>query len=443
MGEKFDRLNASGKIGEERAVSVIEKYNGCWRSCDSKTLKFSDVNMAKLQRGEKPLLATTCRYKPKIIDISTNKDWQNADDVDMLVQFECGDDWINDNCELTFTMKDWCDVDEVEKRLCRIQCHEVKHNSATHSGSLDSSRERTQNLYIEKISKGEKALYAKKLYHPLCDDPRTGMRVQIRKGVGWWCKRDYENMLDENGNPCGDGKKADWYHFYQSYARQEKDEYVTAKEASRAEIEKWLDDENIPDGSVLVVRWPMEYCLSISGWYLENVLVKHRNAKEDEEKILVPINLCLECLETDDEGRVAIERDRNGKPVYETWADGKRHAKLKPQECLHNKHHMVFSPVAYYMVKGEPLFVMHDGERVRNWKIGRIPDGVKKYIPISITGEKCTDVMKLNRLWQFRKPDWTRVNEWNGKSITTTYNALVPKLMYQALLECELVELRK
>ena len=91
-------------------------------------------------------------------------------------------------------------------------------------------------------------------------NPTAGEIRKIRKDTGWY-------------NKTMDGTKATLYHFYQPFTNiLEKDVHATIIRATDEEAKAWLEDERIPDGSILLTQFPLKYILSITGKWLKRLL---------------------------------------------------------------------------------------------------------------------------------------------------------------------------
>lgn len=282
-------------------------------------------------------------------------------DADIIVSFKCCDNAGN-RCQF---LKDG-DTAEF------VSLHEVKTNPAAVDASIGGVSAYTENLYVEMVqheknyilayrekltaeSKGEtwgKDVYGyQKELDPLEDNSTVEHYVEYLDGIGWWPKREYSYG-------CGDVSylHAGWYHFYQPYDTWEwigKKRGMYKKgynEARKSEIEKFLSDEKIEDGSILLVQYPVEVCISIAGEHLEKIIDKKigvaikqgvcvsRNSKKYADNgyelhyrgssgnplvlgYIMPIEKLIPCTEVNKR----TERIRAGQPIeYTTGLSGVR-----------------------------------------------------------------------------------------------------------------------
>lgn len=211
-------------------------------------------------------------------------------DADIIVSFKCCDNAGN-RCQF---LKDG-DTAEF------VSLHEVKTNPAAVDASIVGFSAYTENLYVEMVqheknyilayrekltaeSKGE--TWGKDVYgyqrelDPLEDNSMAEHYVEYLDGIGWWPKREYSYKRGDVSY-----LHAGWYHFYQPYDTWEwvkkkrgKCNPKGYKEARKSEIEKFLSDEKIEDGSILLVQYPVELCISIEGEHLEKIIDKNIEA---------------------------------------------------------------------------------------------------------------------------------------------------------------------
>lgn len=194
-----------GSIGEQKFMWLVENTDICWFRPGGKNIK--------------------CEDKPTLIDVTKAKEWQDADDVDFLM--EGGD------CS-------WCSDEKCKSY--QLQRHEVKTNLRTHEGYNP-----TQNIIIE--TESDSKLYRTGEKWPPVLDPLTGKEVEIRKGVGFWNKTE---------------RKADWYHFF--------NRINDGTKTPISKIEAFENDNEIPAGAGIITKWPIDYILSVRGRYLQTII---------------------------------------------------------------------------------------------------------------------------------------------------------------------------
>lgn len=166
------------------------------------------------------------------------------------------------------------------------QTHEVKWSGATH----DSARP-TQNILIETVSSdkdydGKTFAYydsKKKSWNTdWVENPKTGKKEKILRGVGWYRKREKVLRQEADGTEhiiTDENDMADWFHFYCTIDPKKQ---LTA---TRGEIEAFKNAPNIPDGALLLTKFPIDYCISIQGQYLKCIVEKFLKAGGRERDV--------------------------------------------------------------------------------------------------------------------------------------------------------------
>ena len=298
--DKFHRLLEAGKVGEAIIMPMLSYACKCWRYPMEHEANW------------------ICPCAPTIIDKTDDTEFQKVLDIDAQVHFTC------DGCPV-FKEKseEFLDLDGEEAD----QWHEIKTNYATHGESREEGGVNyTQNILIETVEnnrklgkfkydaieaehekpKGKKSKeFSELISECVRTDPRYKYYSTVfnTPGAGWY----YKALKHYVGIPRGEkrGEKesikgepllADWYHFYQRI--QAADGYKVS-EATQEEIDKWLNDDRVPRGSLLITQYPFSYCVSISGSYLRK-LVKERKEIEygtgiRKKGILVPIADLIPC----------------------------------------------------------------------------------------------------------------------------------------------------
>lgn len=299
--EKFYRLLEAGKVGEAIIMPMLSYACKCWRYPMEHEAEW------------------TCFCAPTPIDKTDDKEFQKALDIDAQVHFTC------EGCPVFKEKADILDEEEAD------QWHEIKTNYATHGDSLEENGVNcTQNILIETVENRDKlgkfiskALAAEKKnertpetereFHKIvteqtrADPRRKGATVFNTPGAGWYYKvlKHYSGIPNgwygEKESIKGDPLLADWYHFYQRI--QAGDGYKVA-EATQEEIDKWLNDDSVPRGSLLITQYPFSYCISISGSYLKKLMkgrkeIEYYTTKDGkritQRGVLIPIADLIEC----------------------------------------------------------------------------------------------------------------------------------------------------
>lgn len=295
MSDNFNQINSTmiGHRGEEIIEFSLPLGHECWRynkggRCD--LAKYRVSTLSTIERGKA--------------------------DADIIIGFRCCDKDGN-RCPYLH------DGDEVEA----VALHEVKTNpSAVDEGISNRKGEKasshTQNLYIEMVQsegayvaairakakteangreweyRGRQKVYPWNLITEGCileEDPLVEYGVkgenckeikdkegnmnyyfEYIEGDGWWNKRKLACDRGQVKNA-----HAEWYHFYQPYdswewiGKKRKRFDKGYKEATEREIQAFMNDDGIPDGSILLLQYPVELCISISGAHLELIIDKH------------------------------------------------------------------------------------------------------------------------------------------------------------------------
>lgn len=294
--DKFHRLLEAGKVGEAIIMPMLSYACKCWRY---------PMEMAN---------GWVCPHAPTVIDKTDDTEFQKALDIDAQLHFSCDNcpvyDFYNDRAML------W-DKAEID------QWHEIKTNYATHGESKEeNSIGYTQNIAIETVEwlqklkkfkrigidaerekpKGEKnKKFSALIGECVRADPRfKHSTIFNTPGAGWYYKalKHYSGIPRTKASIQGEPLLADWYHFYQRI--QAADGYKVA-EATQEEIDKWLNDDNVPRGSLLITQYPFSYCISISGSYLKKLVrlytkeVEYGKPEKRQKAKLIPIADLIPC----------------------------------------------------------------------------------------------------------------------------------------------------
>lgn len=274
---EFEKKNTTRKGTEGAAIIIEQMKEGytcpCWRYFD--------------RLGELSFPFEGCKQRPRVINLDDpneidtdgkplGKDKVDAFhkmmDTDLKVHFSCKGCMVFDALKVSGGRVDGAEID---------QWHEIKSNYATHGqsvrndGKTDGART-TQNIPIETIENEGTIKDNKK--KPLMgmlleDDPRGIEPIYATEGMGWYNKT----------RRCKDDSRvlSDWYHFYQPIDPWDF-ENINVEAATDEEIEAWLNDNTVPDGSELIIQYPPSYCISIKGSYIEKMLVKEIPWNEDD-----------------------------------------------------------------------------------------------------------------------------------------------------------------
>lgn len=239
-------FNEDKKRGDDGAAKVQEFLKGnnncCWRyktSYRGSAAEHRDCDIPCKQNR-----------KHRYFSVEDSTGYQTLYDVDVLTMLDC------EGCPC---LDDW----EPSKVP---QYHEIKTNDKTHK-----KMEPTQNLYIEVIN--NTVLYEREGWSDWTKNPKTGNMERVRQGVGWFAKRDEIQRMNRNGEPYTTTAKdrlADWYHFYQEFDNRD---ILTA---TPEEADRFRNDASIGDGAQLLKSWPIPYCISISGAYLDALIKSGR-----------------------------------------------------------------------------------------------------------------------------------------------------------------------
>lgn len=161
------------------------------------------------------------------------------------------------------------------------QTHEVKWSGATHDKQKQTIYNPTQNIFIETVS--SKQRYDGKTFNTdWVENPKTGKKEKILRGVGWYRKREKVLRQEADGTEhiiTDENDMADWFHFYCTIYPEKQ---LTA---TRDEIKAFKADPNIPDGALLLTKFPIDYCISIKGRHLQQMVDEFKNTKGREVPI--------------------------------------------------------------------------------------------------------------------------------------------------------------
>lgn len=269
--EWFDLMLSKGAYGEKYIIPQLPWACKCWRY---------HITHAISNKGTW-IENKRCRHLPTPIDVTKDEWLWKTADVDVELEYDCA------GCPVY----DWNNAGRAAGHRDKQQIkewHEIKTNYAAHKenysgkGVLDIWG--TQNIYIELI--GNKELYDTGEIR----EYRRGTEVKkIRAGIGWWLK---------NGDV-----KDDWYHFFQPM----EDGFLTPVFADEKLVRKWLNDDNVPDGAVLILKWPFSYCLSITGEYIKKIIrmgkygkpiisVENNGKWVKQQAHLIPVGDILPCV---------------------------------------------------------------------------------------------------------------------------------------------------
>lgn len=226
----WEKNKEAGDIGENIIYPMLKLPLICWRGSNCSCVRWNFEATHIAENGKKV-------------------------DADVSIKFDCT------GCR---------NLREGQEPKC-TQAHEIKTNIATNDRSLFTRTERSQNLYIEFIQNLEAYLRDNKKTE---DDPLTGGKITYREGIGWWRKRE---EAFKNGQTTIN--EADWYHFYQPYDMWERihlnrsgDNLKHYQSATDEQINKWFEDDSIPQNSILITQVPVEYCISVPGKQLKKLI---------------------------------------------------------------------------------------------------------------------------------------------------------------------------
>ena len=164
------------------------------------------------------------------------------------------------------------------------QTHEVKWSGATHDKQKQTSYNPTQNIFIETVSSKQRYDGKTFAYYDSekeswntdwVENPKTGKKEKILRGVGWYRKREKVLRQEADGTEhiiTDENDMADWFHFYCTIYPEKQ---LTA---TRGEIEAFKNAPNIPSGAALLTKFPIDYCISIQGQYLKCIVKKFLQA---------------------------------------------------------------------------------------------------------------------------------------------------------------------
>jgi len=236
--EWFDLMLSKGEYGEKYIIPQLPWACKCWRYHNTGIVSFN-----KDKNAERLVHLPQCPNPPTSVDVTKDETLWGPYDVDAKLLYNCAGcpvfDWVN--AGRAAGDKDKPQIEE---------WHEIKTNYATHKEDLEAKTPwGTQNIYIELIGNMDSYNTGKTR-----DYTRGTEKIKIRVGVGWWLK---------NGDV-----KDDWYHFFQPM----NDSFVYPEYADKELVRRWLNDGNVPDGAVLMLKWPFSYCLSITGEYLKEII---------------------------------------------------------------------------------------------------------------------------------------------------------------------------
>ena len=268
--EWFDMMLTKGEYGEKYIIPQLSWACKCWRY----HITHAITNKGTWITNER------CRHLPTPVDVTKDEWLWKTADVDAKLVYDCAGcpvyDW--NNAGRAAGQRDKRSIEE---------WHEIKTNYAAHKEDYSADNGAvygTQNIYIELI--GNKQLYDEGEYW---EYRRGTEKRKIRKGIGWWLK---------NGDT-----KDDWYHFFQPMD----DGFCTPEFADEKLVRRWLNDTSVPDGAVLILKWPFSYCLSITGEYLKKIIalgnygkpllwVNNNGKMVRQQAHLIPIGDVLPCV---------------------------------------------------------------------------------------------------------------------------------------------------
>ena len=323
-------FNTSKEIGDEGAKKVLpflQRSGVCWRQ-----LSIYGGTVLKRLAYEQ-----ICPRLPEIVSVEEDEMYQNLYDIDWQVKLDCK------GCSL---------LKDADPNV--TQSHEVKRCLGTHG--KDEKKESYQNFVVETVSNNR--LYDKNAWKKACWNPITHQWERIRDGVGWWKKRDEVQPSDKDGNPIGKpfkDKKADWYHFLLEFGS-------SRIEATDEEKQAFYDACKKDKDALLLVRWPVDYCLSITGKHLERIISEGGYKEIDIQKgksYLIPVMDILKayCYGKPDEekpewkqSKKAIFYDRQNVKV--NFADTEAFLNSKGEKAFKNPGSIIYIPERFFKEMG-------------------------------------------------------------------------------------------
>lgn len=277
-GSDFNTSKAIGDEGARKVLPYLQQSGVCWRQLST----YGGTAFPRLVNEQ------ICPYTPAIVSVEEDKMYQTLYDIDWQVKFDCKD------CPL---------LKDADPNV--TQSHEVKRCLGTHG--KDEENESYQNFVVETVSSNW--LYNKNTWKKPYWNPITNQWERIRNGVGWWKKRDEVQPSDKDGNPIGKpfkDNKADWYHFLLEFGS-------SRIEATDEEKQAFYDACKKDKDALLLVRWPLDYCLSITGTHLERIISEGGYKEQLGKMYLIPVKdiLYSYCYEKPDEEK----KDKQGNPI--------------------------------------------------------------------------------------------------------------------------------
>ena len=247
-----------GKEGVEKLVPYLKSSGVCWRQLDEG--RHAGTAMPRQDGG-----IMWCTAQIDIESVEEDKAYQTLYDIDLLVHLNCK------GCPL---LKD-------EDSVVVTQWHEVKRSEETHG---HDGRPAYQNIIVETVSSLKDYLTGRPT-DDAWENPFTGEMERIRKGVGWWTKRDevYNedgNLISNSQNRRWQDRRCDWYHFLlefddNGHEEKRKREDIWRVEASDEAKKSFYNQHFGDNNAILLARWPIDACLSVTGRYLESILANY------------------------------------------------------------------------------------------------------------------------------------------------------------------------
>ena len=249
MSNPFNGQSKVGSIGELQMIPMCAEGYMCWR--------------AKAPRGmeQGAFIYPPCKKMENRIE--------HMEDRGLSIDAVEDIDWILGGCPNDCDMLTGKGYEMLNYRIVtdRKIGIEVKTNRQTHGDNGNPrTTQFTQNIPLELIQ--NTSLYNRN-QTKTGTDARTGKQYTYRDGVGYWNKFGV-NEDDKN----------DWFLFYQPLTvRINKEDgnkhfEYRCKYADHNTIQQWFDDDSIGDEDILVIRYPVDYAIVVSGrtlWKIEQI----------------------------------------------------------------------------------------------------------------------------------------------------------------------------
>lgn len=290
-------LSKVGSIGELQAMPMFASGLMCWRA---KALPY-------MLQGA--FIYPPCERLTGFEDKGLTED--RIEDIDWILNC-CPDD-----CEM-ITQSNYKGMFSYRIITDRGIGIEVKTNRQTHGDNGNPrTTQFTQNIPLELIQ--NTSLYNRN-QTKTGTDARTGKQFTYIDGIGWW------NKFGTN-----EDEKNDWFIFYQPLKvridNNEDDKSIECrcKYASQEVIQRWFDDDSINDEDILIVRYPVDYAIIVSGrtlWKIENIgqengrpfrtLKTSAGTSIEKQLELIPVRYIVPCYNMQSEP-IAIKNPAIGK----------------------------------------------------------------------------------------------------------------------------------